>query len=120
MYAVFYLKLTLGDKLIDNYFHYLFIGDRQYMKRFSFSEQVLPLLGIILGIILGIMPNFLPPELPLPQTVLEAYDQQRSLLLLGAPGGGKTTQLLELAATLLARAEHDEAMPIAVVLSLTT
>lgn len=61
-----------------------------------------------------------PSQKSVPQTVLEAYDQYRSLLLLGAPGGGKTTQLLELADTLLKRAEQEETTPIPVVLSLTT
>ena len=37
------------------------------------------------------------------------------LLLLGEPGAGKTTLLLELARTLLDRAEQDEALPIPVV-----
>ena len=40
------------------------------------------------------------------------------LLLLGEPGAGKTTLLLELARTLLDRAERDEALPIPVVFPL--
>ncbi|MBV9452473.1 MAG: NACHT domain-containing protein [Streptosporangiaceae bacterium] len=42
------------------------------------------------------------------------------LLILGAPGGGKTTLLLELADGLLERAESDPAQPVPVVASLAT
>ena len=43
-----------------------------------------------------------------------------ALLILGSPGGGKTTLLLELAADLIARAEKDEELPIPVVFNLST
>jgi hypothetical protein len=42
------------------------------------------------------------------------------LLILGAPGSGKTTMLLELARDLLGRAEHDESYPIPVVFNLSS
>src|SRR5262249_44180737 len=41
------------------------------------------------------------------------------LLILGAPGAGKTTMLLDLARTLLGQAERDTAHPIPVVFSLS-
>jgi hypothetical protein len=50
--------------------------------------------------------------------LFDARDCQ--LLILGAPGGGKTTLLLELARDLLARARHDEQQPIPVVFNLST
>ncbi len=53
---------------------------------------------------------------------LSSFDDQLagSLLILGAPGGGKTTLLLELARELLARAEHDPDHAIPVVLNLSS
>jgi eukaryotic-like serine/threonine-protein kinase len=42
------------------------------------------------------------------------------LLILGAPGSGKTTALLELARDLIDRAEADQAYPIPVVLNLSS
>lgn len=50
----------------------------------------------------------------------EIFDQSdQSLLILGDPGTGKTTLLLELAKTLLERAEHDESQPIPIVFNLS-
>jgi Cdc6-like AAA superfamily ATPase len=54
-------------------------------------------------------------EAPLPKgtTVQKIYAaQQGALLILGQPGSGKTTLLLELADTLLERAEQESAHPI--------
>ena len=52
---------------------------------------------------------------------MEVYDQHDgALLILGAPGGGKTTLLLELADALLDRAAEDETHPIPVVFPLST
>ncbi len=42
------------------------------------------------------------------------------LLILGTPGAGKTTSLLDLAADLLTRAEHDPAEPVPVVFNLSS
>jgi eukaryotic-like serine/threonine-protein kinase len=61
-------------------------------------------------------PQTLPPGTPISQ-VFE--DAQRGLLILGAPGSGKTTTLLELARELIARAEADPAQPIPVVFNLS-
>src|SRR5262249_8882800 len=47
-------------------------------------------------------------------------DLAGELLILGAPGAGKTTMLLELARDLLERAQHDAAHPIPVVFNLST
>ncbi len=43
----------------------------------------------------------------------------RSLLVLGEPGAGKTTMLLELARDLLSRAERDPIKPMPVIFSLS-
>ena len=47
-------------------------------------------------------------------------DLHNELLILGMPGSGKTTMLLELARTLIARAEQDNFHPIPVVFHLST
>jgi hypothetical protein len=47
-------------------------------------------------------------------------DSGRALLILGAPGSGKTVTLLELCAPLLAQAEADPREPVPVVLNLST
>src|SRR5262249_23643751 len=45
--------------------------------------------------------------------LVDVFDRyQAELLILGAPGSGKTTMLLDLAHTLLDRAEHDARRPI--------
>lgn len=46
--------------------------------------------------------------------------RQRALLILGEPGAGKTIALLELTRALIARAEADPALPLPVVLSLSS
>lgn len=59
--------------------------------------------------------------LPTGTTVLQIYDRvQRGLLILGAPGSGKTTQLLQLAQALLQRAEKNPQRPIAIILNLSS
>jgi DNA polymerase III delta prime subunit len=63
------------------------------------------------------------PSRPLPAgtPIVEIFDQMNGvLLILGAPGGGKTTLLLELARDLIARAEQDEGHPIPVVFNLSS
>jgi eukaryotic-like serine/threonine-protein kinase len=47
-------------------------------------------------------------------------DASRMLLVLGEPGSGKTTTLLELARDLIEQAERDESRPVPVVLNLAT
>jgi DNA polymerase III delta prime subunit len=47
-------------------------------------------------------------------------ESARSLLILGEPGSGKTTTLLELARDLSHRAEHDSAQPVPVVFNLSS
>lgn len=59
--------------------------------------------------------------LPLGTTITQVYDQtDGSLLILGAPGTGKTTLLLELARTRLDQAERDPSAPLPVVFHLST
>jgi len=66
---------------------------------------------------LGGQPDAFPPEATI-NTVFD--DVGGGLLVLGAPGAGKTTMLLELARGLLARAERDLAEPIPVVFNLAS
>ncbi|MDY0020592.1 MAG: NACHT domain-containing protein, partial [Anaerolineae bacterium] len=63
-------------------------------------------------------PNrMLPPGTP----VVEVFDAVNgSLLILGEPGAGKTTMLLELVRDTLVRAEQDAALPIPVVFNLSS
>ena len=50
-----------------------------------------------------------PHPLPAGTSIVQVYDQAwGSFLILGEPGAGKTTLLLELARTLVERAEADE------------
>ena len=65
-----------------------------------------------------------PPE-PLPNTttILEVFDSEEitgKLLILGAPGAGKTTTLLELAQALIKRAEEHPDYPVPVLLNLSS
>ena len=64
-----------------------------------------------------------PETLPAGTTMLEIFEQiglGRSLLILGAPGAGKTTMLLELARLLIERARQDAAEPIPMVFNLSS
>src|SRR5215207_5401973 len=59
--------------------------------------------------------------LPTGKSMLEIFREigsERSLLILGAPGSGKTTMLLELTRQLIQRARRDETKPIPVVFNL--
>lgn len=61
--------------------------------------------------------------LPAETSMLEIFDSigmGRSLLILGAPGSGKTTMLLELARGLIARAREDVTQPIPMVFNLAS
>jgi hypothetical protein len=61
--------------------------------------------------------------LPAGTSMLEIFDSigmGRSLLILGAPGSGKTTMLLELARGLIARARDDVTQPIPMVFNLSS
>lgn len=63
-------------------------------------------------------PQARPPAYP---DALAAFDAAGgALLLLGAPGAGKTTMLIELAGALLDRAETDESQPIPVIFPLSS
>jgi Cdc6-like AAA superfamily ATPase len=59
--------------------------------------------------------------LPPGTRIIDVFDEMReNLLILGAPGSGKTTMLLELARSTIARAEEDPLQPIPVVLNLSS
>jgi hypothetical protein len=60
---------------------------------------------------------------PLPQgtKIMQVFDEMnQALLILGEPGSGKTTMLLELARDTIARAEQDPTQPIPVVFNLSS
>ena len=62
-------------------------------------------------------------QLPPQTTILDVFDNPTisgKFLILGKPGGGKTTTLLELAEALLERAEGDSNAPIPVILELSS
>ncbi|MGK7925441.1 MAG: NACHT domain-containing NTPase [Spirulina sp.] len=64
-----------------------------------------------------------PSPLPQGTKIEEIYDRDDingKLLILGAPGSGKTTTLLQLAQTLVQRAEEDEKKPIPVLFNLSS
>ena len=65
----------------------------------------------------GQEPGTLPPSSQI-ERIFERFD--RTLLILGEPGTGKTTLLLQLAQALLDDAERDERLPIPVVFHLST
>ncbi|MCL4262707.1 MAG: hypothetical protein KJ069_05810 [Anaerolineae bacterium] len=55
------------------------------------------------------------------QTILDAFlEADRALLILGAPGSGKTITLIDLARALIARARADETQPLPVILHLAS
>jgi len=59
--------------------------------------------------------------LPAPTSIVQAYDDASSgLLILGTPGAGKSTLLRELASELLTRAEQDAAQPVPVIVNLSS
>lgn len=59
--------------------------------------------------------------IPHDRKLLEIFDQsEQALLILGAPGSGKTTMLLDLTRELIARAGDDEERPIPVVFNLSS
>jgi DNA polymerase III delta prime subunit len=67
------------------------------------------------------VPDRAPREVTPNTPISQIFDEQAgALLILGAPGTGKTTLLLELARDLLLRAEKDESYPIPVVFNLSS
>ncbi len=69
-----------------------------------------------------VQPPDLPPRpLPADQSILDTFDDAgQALLILGAPGAGKTTTMLDLARRLLDRAAADPSSPIPVVFNLSS
>lgn len=67
------------------------------------------------------MPDQNNRTLPTGTSILDVFDEMNgSMLILGVPGSGKTTTLLELAREMLARAERDLSLPIPVVFNLSS
>ena len=67
------------------------------------------------------VPDRPPTAVPAGTVISQVFDDHAgALLILGAPGTGKTTLLLELAEQLLDRAEQDESHPIPVVFNLSS
>ncbi len=67
------------------------------------------------------MPKRPDRQLPPGTRIVEVFDESGgSLLILGEPGSGKTTMLLELARDLIARAGQDETLHIPVVFNLSS
>jgi len=67
------------------------------------------------------VPGHSPKPIPPGTRISQIFDEQAgALLIVGAPGTGKTTLLLELAQHLLDRADHDESQPIPVVFPLSS
>jgi hypothetical protein len=59
----------------------------------------------------------LPPD----QKIVDVFDEMKgALLILGEPGAGKTTTLLELARDLIARAEDNSTLPVPAVFNLSS
>ena len=67
------------------------------------------------------MPNQANRILPAGTSIINIfYEMNGSMLILGEPGAGKTTMLLEIARTTIARAEQDVNLPIPVILNLSS
>jgi DNA polymerase III delta prime subunit len=67
------------------------------------------------------MPNCPRRTLPSGVKMVQVFDELNgALLILGEPGSGKTTMLLELARDLIARAEQDPTQPIPIVFNLSS
>lgn len=69
---------------------------------------------------IGSKPSFL---LPNTTSIIEVFDQEEiagKLLILGSPGSGKTTTQLELALSLIRRAEEQASYPIPVLFNLSS
>lgn len=65
-------------------------------------------------------PNQPNRTLPSGTRMVDVFDQHQTLLILGEPGSGKTTMLLELARQTIARAEADPTQPMPVVFNLSS
>jgi hypothetical protein len=67
------------------------------------------------------MPNRANRVLPPGTSMLQVFDEMDgAMMILGEPGSGKTTMLLELARDSIARAEQDPAQPIPIILNLSS
>ncbi len=67
--------------------------------------------------------NKSPLELKFTQKIIEVFERediQGKLLILGEPGSGKTTELLQLAQDLVTRVERDPGQPVPVILELSS
>jgi NACHT domain len=114
--------------------------DRVYMLkrlRFQYKQMLAQSLQGVVQIELGLasrsaavqnvaslslrLPDQPEQLLPPSTSIVQAYElAQQELLILGEPGAGKSTQLLELAHHLVEQAKHDAAQPLPIVLPLSS
>jgi hypothetical protein len=67
------------------------------------------------------MPNQTNRTLPAGTSMIDVFDEMNgAMLILGEPGSGKTTMLLELARDCIMRAEQDDNQPISVIFNLSS
>lgn len=67
------------------------------------------------------MPNRPNQSMPLGTSIIEVFEEMNNaILILGEPGSGKTTMMLELARQSIALAEKDSSLPIPVVFNLSS
>ena len=67
------------------------------------------------------LPDHLPQRIPPDKKIDVVFEEAgRNLLILGAPGSGKTITMLELARALIEKAEQDDGQPVPVIFNLSS
>ena len=108
------IEQEVNSRLVDSLHNHVFVT----LDKESHPEQVKRLWDTEIKI--GAKPaTVIPPE----TNMLEVFDQPEiagRLLILGAPGAGKTTTMLDLAKSLVNKAKQDSNQPIPVLLNLSS